>query len=304
MKKITIILSLLFVTTGLFAQSVNANFEIDEQGWKPYFTGYPVGGEAGYELSVKWSKLIAPLDSQGGISFFGKNYSNQLFLYIQKEINGLLPNTNYQVMFNMDWLCQLDASALPITVKIGVVNQEPTFSETGLVEASFKKGEIGRNGRDFSIIGRLIPNEFGYPFPENFQNYDNAFLVNTDNSGRLFLMIGIEPEGGPVANVFLNTLRVVLAENGEAREISNISPSSVVFYPNLTNDIIFFESDYNSEIEMVNIYSKDNHLMKVYTFQDPFADRAFRTTDLTSGTYRIEFVLIDGRTINKSYIVE
>ncbi len=297
-------LGLCLLAQVTFAQSVNANFEVDEEGWTPHFTGYPVGGEETYELSAKWSKMISPLNQQGGISFSGKNYSKTLFLYIQKEINDLLPNTNYQVMFNMDWLCRMEPSAAPITVKIGVSTQEPELSESSLVEPSFKKGEIGKDGRDFSVIGTLKPNEFGYPFQQNMQNYDKAFLVNTDDEGRLFLMIGVEPENDDVADIFLNTLRVVLAENGEAREISNISSSSVIFYPNMTNDVISFESDYNSEIEMVNIYTADNHLIKIYTFRDPFANRAFYTTDLLSGVYRIEFVLQDGRTINKSYTVE
>lgn len=303
-KYIILIFMLLCTSIGVSAQSVNANFELDEEGWIPHFTGYPAGGEEGCELSAKWSKMISPLNERGGISFSGKNYTGKLFLYLQKEFDGLVPNTNYQVMFNMDWLCRLESSTAPIAVKIGAVNQEPTFSETGLVEASFKKGENGRDGRDFITIGRLTPNEFGYPFQQNFQNYDKAFLVNTTDEGRLFLMIGIEPESVDVVNIFLNTLRVVLSENGEAREISNISSSSVVFYPNPMSDMIFFESDYNSEIEMVNIYTEDSHLLKVHTFRDPFAERAFRTTELVSGVYRIEFVLRDGRTINKSYTVE
>jgi hypothetical protein len=306
MKKSLIIFGLTIASFALSAQSVNANFEVDEQGWTPHFTGFPMGCEEDYELLIKWSKLTPPLNERGGISFFGKNYSDELFLYIQKEITGLLPNTNYRVMFNMNWLHRLDPLASPITVKVGATNREPTFSEEDfLVKASFKRGEIGDDGRDFMVAGQLIPNEFGLPFQQNLQNLDKAFLVNTDDSGRLFLMIGVEPENRKnIDHIFLNTLRIVLAENGGARDISNICPSGVVFFPSLTDDFIFFESNYNHKIETLNIYTQDNYLVKTYTYYDRFDERVFLTTDLIAGTYRFEFILTDGRIIYKPYTVE
>jgi hypothetical protein len=306
MKKTFVIFGLLIAPFALFAQSVNANFEIDKQGWTSHFTGFPMGCEEDYELLIKWSKLAPPLNERGGISFVGKNYSDELFLYIQKEITGLLPNTNYRVMFNMNWLHRLEPLASPITIKVGAMNQEPIFSEKNfLVKASFKRGETGGDGRDFMVAGKLVPNEFGLPFQQNLQNFDKAFLVNTDDSGRLFLMIGVEPESRKdVENIFLKTLRVVLAENGGARDISNICPSGVVFFPSLTDDFTFFESHYNHKIETLNIYNQENYLVKTYTYYDRFDERVFLTTDLIAGVYRFEFILTDGRIIYKPHTVE
>jgi hypothetical protein len=343
MKKSAIIFSLSVATIALSAQSVNANFEVDEQGWTSHFLGIfetnetTIGSEGqehpsrriSNEPLIQWSKIIRPLNDRGAISFYGKNYNSgrddisivednfsaDLFLFIQKEITGLLPNTNYRVVFNLDWICQLHLSASPITIKVGAVNKEPMLKATSIelsdaknydiITGLFDKGEIGRDGLDFIVAGRLPPNEFGRPFHQNLHNFDNAFLVNTDESGRLFLMIGVEPEtDNDVENVFLNTLRIVLAENGGAREISNIYSPSVELVPNAENNMIFFKSEYNDEIEMVNIYTEDNLLIKIFSFRDPSVERAFQITNLTSGTYRIEFVLNDGRTINKFYTVE
>ena len=224
MKVLTTIFSLLFATFTLFAQSVNANFEVDEQGWTSHFTGYPASEESYSRLSVEWSKIIPPFASRGGLSFVGRNYGNPIFLYIQKEVEGLLPNTNYRVMFNMDWIYQMEPETVPIFVKVGALNKEPELTDLCEIVASFDKGKIGQDGRDFKVVGQLTPNEFGYPFRKNLQNYENTLSVDTDAEGRLFLMIGIEPESGDTENVFLNTLRVVLAENGAAQEVSNILP--------------------------------------------------------------------------------
>ena len=307
MRTLATFLALLAATSTPFAQSINANFEVDEQGWTSHSVGYAVDSEEVVELFVGWSKMVPPLADRGGMAFFGKDHGSDLFLYIQKEVDGLSPNTNYNVVFNMDWVGRMEPSTSPVFIKISALHHEPELTdETGVMEASFKKGNVGRHSREFALIGRLTPDPLDYTFifVRNFHNYNNAFSVNTDENGRLFLIIGVESESGDIDNIFLNTLRVLFFENGAARKISNIDPSLMRFRADKENNLVFFESDYNDDIEKVIIYTDDNHLVKLYTFSNPIAYRAFRSADLTSGTYRIEFVLNDGRIINKSYIVE
>ena len=295
MKKTTTIFGLLIATFVLSAQSINANFEVDKEGW------------TSHQSTVKWSNLFSPMADRGGISFSREN-QNEGFLFIEKEVADLLPNRNYRVIFNMNWLAWLETSASPIVVKVGASN-------------------------DFIVAGRLTPNPNGYPFLQNVNNFNNAFFVNTDHQGRLFLMIGIETENEKIEQVYLNTLRVLLRENGEARDISpveilsnvettlpteSIVTNEIIFEidetisENITaevvfvtaeNGFVFFESDYNDEVEMVNIF-KDDHLMKVFRFRNPTENRAFQTTGLPPATYRIEFVLFDGRTINELLTIE
>ncbi|MCL2027515.1 MAG: hypothetical protein FWG79_03405 [Bacteroidales bacterium] len=309
MKKLVLISVFLIVNFALFSQnvrSINANFEVDEQGWTSH-------------QSVKWSALFPPMDHRHGISFSGESENGKLFLFMQKEVTDLQPNTNYRVMFNMNWVCKMEAFASPISVK------------------------IGRNEYDFIVAGQLKPEEFGRPFLENIQNLDNAFFVNTDETGRLSLMIGLESEYEKIEHIYLNTLRILLAENGEAREIKSkiisekitetitenftetitenttetitetiaepvVNPaieeiSSIVFVQG-EDDLVFFESEFNHEVELLNIYTEDNHLIKLFTFRNLSDSRSFRTTGLPLGTYRIEFILTDGRKFNKLYTIK
>ena len=218
MKKLAVFCVCLFTTFALFSQSVrsiNANFEVDKQGWT---SGNSVG-------VVEWSDLFPPMAHRSGISFSGENKDGSLFLFIQKEVTDLLPNTNYHVKFNMNWVCRMEVSAPPIFVKVGATNQEPEIidaicllTEELRFFTSFDKGEIGQNSRDFTVAGQLTPDKYGRPFLQNVNNFDNAFSVNTDDEGRLFLMIGLEPKSGDIEHIYLNTLRILLAENGEARE--------------------------------------------------------------------------------------
>jgi hypothetical protein len=312
-----ITLTLLLTSSTLSAQSFNFNFEDGKQGWTSH-------------QSVERTKLFSQLEDRHGLSFSEQNPDKDIILLIQKEIKNLKPNTNYRITFNMNWLAWLDAYALPIFVKVGAINQEPTAKiidldneNEDIIAYKFDKGEIGRNGRDFIVAGQLNPNENGLPFLKNVHNLNNPFFVNTDEKGRLFLMIGIESGNVIIENVFLSTVRVLLRENGEAREtqevekpiiaevfvektedIIEIISSTIVFVPNAENDLVFFKSDYNDDIEMVNIYTEDNHLMKFFSFRDPSDSRAFETIGLAPGVYRIEFLLSDGRVINELYTVK
>ncbi|MCL2412917.1 MAG: hypothetical protein FWC98_02130 [Bacteroidales bacterium] len=234
MKKITLILGFLFATFALFSQSINANFKTDSEGW------------TSHQTTVEWANLFAPMNDRGGIRFFGKQDTVEiLFLFIQKELTELLPNTNYRITFNMNWLAWLDTLASPIFVKVGAMNSETraeqeiedTISFTVekedevliidsvftriAIQDFFESGELGQDGRDFTVVGQLTPNEYGYAFMKNINNFDNAFYVNTDDEGRLFLMIGVETENDKIENVFLNTLRILLHEIGEVQEHSD-----------------------------------------------------------------------------------
>jgi hypothetical protein len=382
-KKIAIFFGFLLMSFALFSQnvrSVNANFQDNNQGWEGHFLGIfearetrLESGSRSYEINnepiIKWSSLLPPMDHRYGISFSGKNYGNDvrdhsfvremnynvdLLLFIQKEVAGLKPNTNYRVTFNMNWVCQLEPSASPIFVKVGAINQEPMVSvvtaelsdlnvykiydaRVGETPVKLDRGEIGRNGRDLIVAERITPSPSGHLFLQNANNLENPFFVNTDDKGRLFLMIAVETEGEKIENVFLSTLRILLAENGEAREMSNVDnlskavvstnedkeditivdeenpekvvvetileeTSEIVFIPR-ENNLVFFESEFNNLVEMVNIYTEDNHLMKLFSFRNPSAERVFQTMGLSPGTYRIEFILNDGRIINKMYII-
>jgi len=195
------------------------------------------------------------MNDRGGISFSGKSLDRNLFLFVKNEVPNLLPNTNYRITFNTNWLAWLEVSASPIIVKVGALNEDPrlhiigsrsvvepeTFNLTprligkiaegedtisyrkeSTIEtrtALFDRGELGQDGRDFVVAGQLTPNENGLAFTQNINNFDNAFYVNTDDEGRLFLMIGIETENPKIENVFLNTVRIVLREVPEIQEV-------------------------------------------------------------------------------------
>ena len=225
MKKTLTIFGFLLATSALFSQSISANFQTDMEGW------------TSHQSTVEWANLFAPMNNRGGISFARENTSSReehinrdySFLFIQKELANLSPNTSYRITFNTSWLAWLEASASPISVRVGAINNVPVsvFSETIIMPYGVS-GKVSylhnfTIERDFVVAGQLTPNENGLAFTQNINNFDNAFYVNTDDEGRLFLMIGIETENPKIENVFLNTLRVVLREVPKTEEVQEDS---------------------------------------------------------------------------------
>jgi len=213
-------------TSALFSQSISANFQTDMEGW------------TSHQTTVEWANLFAPMNDRGGISFARENADeNDAFLFIQKELLELLPNARYRITFNTSWLAWLETTAFPISVHVGAMNEFPTETieitldyeikvldddgETVLktVHPVENRTKIRFNNENFVVAGQLTPNENGLAFTQNINNFDNAFYVNTNDEGRLFLMIGIETENPKIENVFLNTLRIVLREVPKTQEV-------------------------------------------------------------------------------------
>jgi len=250
MKKTLTIFGFLLATSALFSQSISANFQTDMEGWTSHQSTVewanllaPMNDRGGISFSRE-----SEVSFREGEFFLGERLSkgpiakDLSFLFVQKELTELSPKTNYRITFNMNWLAWLEISASPIFVKVGAIVQQPTGtmilssgdpvdgdtsflyekntpSYWQLVSHNFNRGELGQDGRDFVVAGQLTPNENGLAFTQNINNFDNAFYVNTDDKGRLFLMIGIETENPKIENVFLNTLRIILREVPETEEV-------------------------------------------------------------------------------------
>ena len=76
------------------------DFQNDDQSWEGDFADYPLGEESFYELSYELSNLPTPLNTNSGaLKQSGNNHSDDLFMFIRRQINGLKPNTDYRVSY-------------------------------------------------------------------------------------------------------------------------------------------------------------------------------------------------------------
>ncbi|MEG1571915.1 MAG: T9SS type A sorting domain-containing protein [Bacteroidales bacterium] len=293
----------------VWGQSHNTNFKTGDNGWIGAYTGYPANAEKTYELNVSWAKTPAHDDEPDGFGliFAGKNYSGQVFLYAYKYFSGLRPNSSYKIIANTSILTNYyPIDDKKIYLKIGALNKPPTTYELRMVESNIHKGDFGQSGKNMMPLGLIQASKNTEEY-ENIllYNYQNPFITNTNKNGELWIIIGIEAdeEIRDLPNTYLKTLRLIFHNNGEYKTPS-IAATRMNLYPSPDKQNIYFESEFDNEIDVLCIYTEEGHLVKVISFKDQFIDHTINTSDLLPGHYFLNFILQDGRSIKREITVE
>lgn len=78
----------------------NYSFTSSTEGWIGDFADKPPGEEDFYELEFEHSGLPEPLDgSNGALKLSGNNHSDDLFMFIKKQLTGLTPKQGISYYF-------------------------------------------------------------------------------------------------------------------------------------------------------------------------------------------------------------
>ena len=70
------------------------------EGWIGGFADYPFGAEGTFELNWDWQPLPDVLEGNG-IYITGNNRSDDLFMFVKRRVEGLKPNAQYQLVFEV-----------------------------------------------------------------------------------------------------------------------------------------------------------------------------------------------------------
>lgn len=145
---------------------VESKFDNSNEGWIADFADYPLGAEDAYELQSRHSKLPAPLDQNDGAIFIsGKNESDDLFMYLKKQITNLKPDSDFKAHFTLEFASNAPTGAIGIGgapgesvyLGIGITAQEPAeaIDDEGLYRINIDKGQQATEGKDRKIIGNI-----------------------------------------------------------------------------------------------------------------------------------------------------
>ena len=90
--------SVIGCSSGSSGEEVSIDFAQGPQGGTAGFADYPVGQEAFFELTADYRTLPAPLESMGGALYSsGNNHSDDLFMFLRRQVAGLQPDQDYRV---------------------------------------------------------------------------------------------------------------------------------------------------------------------------------------------------------------
>ena len=204
---------------------IQFDFATDYHGWTPGFTDYPVGKEIDYALGSSLAPLPAPLDgSRKGILLTGANHSDDLFMYITREIARLAPNAAYAVRFRVTLATNAPkncagiggAPGESVVLKVGAMTAEPArlVDAAQYYRASFDHGSQLQGGRDATPVGNIATTNTNCGSPryelKEFDTGSTPLTLGTTASGRVWLVVGVDSGFEGTTSVYITSVRVAI----------------------------------------------------------------------------------------------
>ena len=205
-------------------RQLDFDFRSDASGWEADFTDFPEGRAADVNFEAGVRPLPDPLEGQS-LFHRGNNFSDDLFMYFKRRIEGLEPGTRYragfEVRFASDAGEDCDVGKAPnVVVKAGAAATEPVrlVDDRGNVRLSVDKGSQRNSGTNALVLGDIRNGQPGcgddLPFAEETVTVEETITVSADDDGGLWLFFGTESAFEVPHELYFTELRVRLEAAG------------------------------------------------------------------------------------------
>jgi hypothetical protein len=239
----------------MYGQSYNFDFEDGYQEWKADFADYPVGDSANWNLNHFHQIMpdIAPV--QNGLMMVGNNFSDDLFFFIKRKIEGLPPKTKFQIIFSIDIVTNMPPNAIggaDLMLKAGATIIEPKkiiIDDAGIqyYRMNINKDNQSQPNTAMDTLGHVnhnVPDNFTYHLV-NYKNVMKPFELLSDSNGELWVIIGAESQFETMAEFLVANIEFAVDNLTSIEEPKEISADFEVFqnYPNPFNPSTAIEFD-------------------------------------------------------------
>ncbi|MBH5316257.1 copper amine oxidase N-terminal domain-containing protein [Paenibacillus sp. GSMTC-2017] len=197
------------------------SFEKSNEDWAADYADLPtIGDKSIYELENKRSLIPTPGNTTNfGYYIKGMNRSDDLFMFLNKKVTGLQPNTTYTANMSFNLYSNVSsgligiggAPAEAVYVKAGVVNVKPGLK---IVEDYYRmnidtgsQSQSGKDMKNIGNIGKLNADKEGYQ--AKLFTYETK--VTTDKNGDVYLIIGTDSGFEGLTTVYYDDIKVKLS---------------------------------------------------------------------------------------------
>ncbi|WP_062058001.1 hypothetical protein [Cellvibrio sp. OA-2007] len=206
---------------------LHIDFNDSIAGWKTGFADYPAGEETFYELGSSHSNLPAALNTQRkGYKVTGNNHSDDLFMFVTKKVDGLEPNTRYDLRFKVTFGTNAQNNCVGIGgspgnsvwIKVGATKDEPKAVDdgTGFLLLNWDKGNQAAGGSDAIIAGDFANSQecsttdvVTTYLKKSVMTEKGAYSTITDDQGSLWLLMGTDSGFEGTTTIYFMDLEVV-----------------------------------------------------------------------------------------------
>lgn len=193
------------VESGVADAEFSYTFDSGEEGWTVDFADLPVDYEQTlYELDYGHSPLPDGLEGSG-IYIQGHNRSDDLFMFLKRQVEGLTPKATYAVSVSIDLATNVPVNSFGIGgspgssvyVKAGASTTEPdTFESRGYLRMNIDKGNQSTSGKSMVVLGDLAHPKVDEVDPKylikTVENAGSPLSVEADDEGRVWLVVGTD----------------------------------------------------------------------------------------------------------------
>lgn len=213
------------------------DFDANMENWEALFADYPAASaDAGqavidqfYELQGRHAHLPEPLDSaEGAVELKGSNHSDDLQMFVKRELSGLRPNTDYRLELvatiatdapsgcmgvggapgESVWIKAAAATSEPKRVKEGSADEpSETYWRLNLdVGEQSNDGTDGRVLDDFANSQDCEDTEFEYELKTVSTMDGEPLEARTDARGTLWVLFGTDSGFEGVTRLFIDSI--------------------------------------------------------------------------------------------------
>lgn len=201
-------IALVLVAACAFAQPpaervYRFDFANGSRGWQGDFADYPAGEEEFYGLAWGFERLpeyLAP--NRFAMTLKGRNYSDDLSMFLRRKVTGLAPETDYTVRFRVTIASNAPEGAIGIggppgegvVLKAGAMRVRP-FADPVTRLLNVDKGLQSNDGADAIVLGHIgVDTPVSKPAYrlKTLDNAEKSFTFRSDGNGEAWLLIATD----------------------------------------------------------------------------------------------------------------
>jgi hypothetical protein len=214
------------IKTDPNTKMLHIDFNEGITGWKAGFADYPAGEEEFYELGYGHANLPAALTTtRKGFKVTGNNHSDDLFMFITKQVDGLEPNARYDLRFKVTFGTNAQNNCVGIGgspgnsvwIKVGATKNEPKAVNdgTGFLLLNWDKGNQAAGGSDAIIAGDFANSQecsatdvVTTYLKKTLITEKGAYSTVTDDKGSLWVLMGTDSGFEGTTTIYFMELEV------------------------------------------------------------------------------------------------
>lgn len=212
-------------SVSVFTASFDFSESLDD--WQADFVDLPAGEDdsAFYELKFAYTTLPQNLGGKNSIMLSGNNHSDDLFMFIKRKVSGLVPNTTYTLVFEVELASNapqgsVGAGGSPggsVFLKAGASKIEPVKTvEDGRWVLNIDKGNQSSHGQNAIMLGDIAipPNSTDYTIISRSNVASSStpvFMAQTNSAGEIWLMVGTDSGFEGVTTLYYTKINIVFS---------------------------------------------------------------------------------------------